>query len=171
MYLESDRPRRKISLNSADIILEFIAFAMIIIQVLLLVFYYNDLPDRIPTHFNGAGEPDGFGSKTTVFLFPGITLFIYILLTVAARFPHFYNYPVKITDRNAEIQYRLAIRMLRITKVLVLLMFAYLNYKTILTAIGKATGLGLVFLPVFLLLLFGTIGIYLVQALNNKQPG
>ena len=171
MYTGSDRPRIKIGMNSIDWLFEFIAFALIVIHILLLVFYYSDLPGTIPTHFNGAGDPDGYGSKTTLFLIPAFSVFIYLSLTIAAFFPHIYNFPVKITEQNAEIQYRLAIRFLRAIKVLVLLMFAFINYRTVLIALGSTTGLGVVFLPVFLLLFFGVIALYFVQALNNRFPG
>lgn len=39
------------------------------------VFFY--LPDMIPTHFNGAGKVDGYGSRYTIFLFPGF-MFLFI---------------------------------------------------------------------------------------------
>lgn len=171
MLLGKNRPKIKIVLSSADWLVEFLALAFMIIIIIMPLIYYDDLPQKIPVHFNSAGEPDGFGSKTTLFLFPAIGLFLYSLLTIISFFPHIFNFPVKITPQNAEIQYRLANRLLRILKALMLMMFAFISFQTIKTALGSSTGLGRIFLPVFLLLTFGVIILYFVQSLNNRQPG
>jgi hypothetical protein len=59
--------------------------------------------------------------------------------------------------------------MMRILKTVMLLMFAFINYKTKQTATGGAAGLGKVFLPVFLILTFGVVIIYLVRSNNNRD--
>lgn len=37
------------------------------------------MPDIIPTHFGPSGEPDGWGSKYTVLLYPAITILVAVL--------------------------------------------------------------------------------------------
>jgi hypothetical protein len=123
----------------------------------------------IPVHFNAAGLPDGFGSKSTLWILPLTAVFLYLLLTVLEAFPNIYNFPVKITPGNAFIQYRLATRLIRILKTILLILFSFISYKTIKTATGDTTGLGKAFLPVFLLITFGVIIIYIVHSLNNRQ--
>jgi uncharacterized membrane protein len=127
------------------------------------------LPERIPTHFNGAGVPDGFGAKSSVWTLPAIGVFMYILMTAVSAFPQIFNYPVKITEQNAPVQYRLATRFIRILKTLILVLFLFLSYKTFSTALGKTMGLGKAFLPVFIILTIFPIIFYLVKALNNKH--
>lgn len=171
MLIPKDRPRIKIGLRSVDWLLEFFGLAFLLLLIILPAVYYGDLPGEIPTHFDGSGLPDGYGSKGTLLLFPVIGFVLYFLLTIISFFPHIFNFPVKITPQNAEIQYRLAIRLLRILKTLILVMFSFICYQTIKTAMGSSVGLGNVFLPVFLLITFGVIIMYFVQAMNNRQPG
>jgi uncharacterized membrane protein len=169
MENKDPRPRIKIKLTLPDWITEFIAISFLIILIALPLIYYNSLPDRIPVHFNGAGFPDGFGSKSTLWILPITAVFLYILITVLEAFPHIYNFPVKITTGNAATQYRLATRLLRILKTVLLILFSFMSYKTIRTATGDSAGLGKAFLPVFLLITFGVVIVYIVHSLNNRQ--
>lgn len=171
MLIPKDRPRIKIGLTSTDWLIEFLGLSFLVVLILLPIIYFGDLPGKIPTHFKGSGMPDGYGSKSTLLLFPAIGFILYFLLTIISLYPHIFNFPVKITPQNAEVQYRLAIRLLRVLKTLILMMFAFICYQTIRTAMGITTGLGKVFLPVFLLLTFGVVVLYFVQSMNNRQPG
>ena len=127
----------------------------------------KNLPERIPTHFNIAGEPDGYGSKSTLWILPVTAVIMYIGMTILELFPHIYNYPVEITPENAVRQYRIATRLIRILKTIIAILFSFLSYQTIKTALGITGGLGKVFLPVSLLITFGVIIIYVVGSLNN----
>jgi len=42
---------------------------------------YPSLPERIPTHWNAAGEVDGWGAKSMAFLMPGVMVFMLGLLS------------------------------------------------------------------------------------------
>ena len=165
----SGKPILRIEKNIYDRIIEFIGVLFLVALIAIPVIYYKQLPDRIPVHFNGAGEADGFGGKSSIWIFPAVGLFIWLLMTIVAAFPNIFNYPVKITQQNAPVQYRLAVRLIRIMKVVILLMFSFISFRTIQTAVGKAAGIGKVFLPVFLVLIGGIIVIYSVQAFNNRQ--
>jgi uncharacterized membrane protein len=165
------RPRLRLKLSSHDRVIEFLGISFLIILIAIPVFYYNQLPERIPTHFNAAGLPDGYGGRHSLFVLPATGLFMYILLTVIAAFPHIYNYPVTITPENAEVQYRLATRLMRILKTVILILFSFISWMSVKTAAGSASGLGKMYLPVFIILTFGVVIIYLVQASNNRyQP-
>lgn len=53
------------------------------VQLLIALLSYPFLPDRVPTHWNIAGQVNGYGPKwEDTFLFPLITLGIYVLLRV-----------------------------------------------------------------------------------------
>ena len=165
------RPKIKLKRTTLDWVFEITAFAFFALLIILPAIYFRDLPDTIPVHFNAAGNPDGFGSRTTLWILPLTGAFMYILMTIVEAFPHIYNFPVEITEENAPAQYRLATRLIRILKTVILIMFSYISYQTINTATGGAAGLGKVFLPVFLLITFGVIIIYIVQSLNNRHRG
>jgi hypothetical protein len=84
------------------------------------------------------------------------------------RFPHRFNYAWPITAQNAESQYRLARRLPNWLKVEVIWMFLFLEWMTIWVALGRATGLSIVFLPIVLIMILSTIGIYFYQAYRAR---
>ena len=43
------------------------------------------MPDIIPTHFGPSGEPDGWGTKYTVLMFPAITILVAVLAVPMMR--------------------------------------------------------------------------------------
>lgn len=62
-------------------------------------------------------------NKNLVFLMPVIATLICGLLYRLNRFPHLFNYPVRVTSQNALKLYGLATRMLRIVNLTIVAMF------------------------------------------------
>jgi len=164
-----ERPKIKIDLETSDIIIEIIGAISIIMMIGWPLYFFNELPDIIPRHFNAAGEPDGFSQKNIIWTLPAIGLVMYIGMLFLNKFPHIFNYPTEITEENAERQYRIATKLIRTINMLIAVSFFYIGYGTIQTALNEQDGLGTFFLPIFLLTIFGTIGIYMYQALKRKS--
>lgn len=62
---------------------ETIPLLLIIISVVLSFYFFANFPERVPIHWNAAGEVDNYGSKATgAFLFPGIILGMYLMFLV-----------------------------------------------------------------------------------------
>ena len=163
------RPKIKTELTAPDWLAEVVALISLVALILIPILNYNNLPATIPTHFNAVGVPDGYGGKGTLWLLPVIGFFMYLMMTVVQLFPQIYNYPVEITEENAPRQYRNAVRLIRTLKTLIIILFTFLSYKTVQTAAGTAAGLGKAFLPVFLLVTFGTVAFYIAWSLNNRH--
>jgi uncharacterized membrane protein len=161
--------RIRIKLTLTDWIFEVAGFLFFILLLILPVIYISELPARIPIEFNGSGEPDGYGNKTFIWIFPAVGGFLYVLLTVLSLFPNLYNFLVKITPENMVVQYKLASRFIRILKTVIVLLFLFVCYQTIRISKGETTGLGRTFLPVFLILIFGVVLIYITRSINNRQ--
>jgi len=115
-------PKSKIVfiINSLSLLIMISSFIYIIVM-------YNHLPETIPTHYNFAGEADQWGSKRTIFIFPVLMLFMFILLYFLAKVPHIHNYPIKVTEENAERVYSLSRLMLVVLNFEIICMFAYLT--------------------------------------------
>lgn len=158
-----ERPKIKIEPGKIDLTLETIGVLGLMVTFLLLILNYNDLPEIMPGHFNAAGQPDGFGNKAIIWALPGVALALYILLTIVLRYPHVFNYPMEITAENAERQYRNAVMMVRVLKTIMVVIFSYLTYAVIQNGLGKIDGLGILFLPLSLTLVLGTIGIFIYR--------
>lgn len=166
--LEFNRPVLKLELGPADLILEILAILSLLGFLGFTLYYSSRLPATIPTHFNGSGAPDEYGSKSTLWMLPVIAMVVYTILTLVSRIPEKFNYPVTITAANARRQYLLSMRLLRYLKLTVILMLFFISYKTVMVALGHAGGLGIWFLPLFLVVIPVPVIIYFILALRNR---
>ncbi len=163
------RPILKIKTKKSDYLLEAISALAVIALVALPFIYYHQLPDEIPTHFNVRGEADSFGSKILIWVFTMIGVILYLGLTYMNRIPHKFNYPVDINQENAYYQYKNAIKLIRTVKLFSVLVMLFITYKSITFGLEESDGLGVYFLPFFLLLIFGTLAVYVITAIRNKR--
>lgn len=152
------RPKIKLSLTQLDKTLELISVVFLIVMVSLTVYVYLKLPDTIPIHYSASGKPDSYGSKTTLLILAGVAIAFYAGLTWLNKYPHIFNYMTKITEENASRQYSISTRMIRITRLSVLIIFTVIILFTYLTTIHVINGLGSWFLPFcYAILLIPTI--------------
>jgi len=167
-HMSEDRPRIKVGLSQIDYLIEIIALLALVVLIGYPTYVFPELPQSIPKHFNYLGQADAHGAKWMLFILPVIGTGLYILFTVLNRYPHVLNYFVPITVDNAEVQYSIVIHMLRVLKAVLMLSFLYIVDGSIKLALGSADGLGTLFLPAFLIAVFGPIIYYVRQSFRNK---
>ncbi len=85
------------------------------------------------------------------------------------KYPHIFNYTQKVTKENAERLYKTATKMIRILNVLIVYTFVYITYSIIQTALGNQNGLGALFTPIFLVLMFGIMGFFTFKSLKKRK--
>jgi uncharacterized membrane protein len=142
------KPKIKLILSPLDHKLEWVGKIGLAIMWFLAAYAFFELPDTIPIHFNVSGKADSYGNKLTLLGLPVLATIIYLGLTQLNKYPHLFNYMTTITEDNAEKQYTIATRMLRLLKLAILVIFSLIILFTYLTTIGVADGLGGWFLPV-----------------------
>lgn len=60
---------------------ESVLWVLIVLPYVYLATIWNNLPVRVPTHFNLAGNPDAWSGKTTLLILPGaMCIGIYLLM-------------------------------------------------------------------------------------------
>ena len=160
----SVRPKLKLELTTFDKTLEILGWSSILAIWVLPITNYTNLPDTIPIHYNGAGQADGFGEKATILTLPLIATVLFLGLTILNKFPHIFNYPTNITKDNALRQYTNATRLIRYFKLIIVIIFGLITFKTIQNANGQAEGLGVWFLPLTLGLIFIPLTFFLVKS-------
>ena len=103
------------------------AFVAVIAESLL---YYPLLPEMVATHFNAAGNPDGWGTKSSNLIFElGITIFIgVLLLTVAIVITKLKNANINLPNK----EYWLAAERRKQTLQIVAKYLNYLNTLVLL---------------------------------------
>lgn len=162
------RPVIKLPLTKSEKILELVSGLGVLLNLILTIVAWEIVPDKIPTHFGGSGMPDSWSGKEALFLLPFGVILLYLLLSVVSKYPHTFNYPCKITEENAKAQYQIARSLLVFLKTEIIWSFTYIQWMTVQVAIGKAAGLGGIYLPIFLIIIFGTIGVYFYKAIKYK---
>ncbi|HJC60296.1 MAG TPA: DUF1648 domain-containing protein [Candidatus Dietzia intestinigallinarum] len=73
---------------------------------------YPSLPDVVPTHFDFRGEPDAFGSRSSLLWLVGVMTGLGALVAWLSTKPNLFNYPGEITEANAQRLYREGERMM-----------------------------------------------------------
>jgi len=123
----------------------------------------------VPVHYNFRGIPDKTGNHFTLLLIPLSAILIYILLKVTKRFTGAFNYPVKITSENIQLQKDLALKLLDTYAILTLVVFDLLLVHLLYnTYTGHTSGMwiwGIVFLISYIL----PIAVYLKKAFSVKN--
>ena len=128
------------------------------------------LPSRIPTHFDISGQPNAWGSPQLLWLLPVIGTGLYLFMTVLGglRFRKF-NLPVRVTEANLSfIQDQTAI-MVAWIKLEVLGVFTYLQWKIIQGARVGEFHLSPFMIPVFLVVIFLTVGWQLAAMISGAK--
>lgn len=134
-----------------------ITSVVILLPILAGIILWDQLPDPMPSHWNAAGEIDGWSSKPfAVFGFPLILLAAQWLCVLGtAADPKKNNHPTKIVQL-----------VLWIIPVLSIL----LHTVTYAIAMGKAVRIEVV-MPVFMGILLAIIGNYLPKCKQNYTIG
>jgi len=151
-----------------DKLFDNIAWVLLVILWVASIYNVFTLPQIIPIHFNGSGEADRFGDKTTLLLLPVLGSVILLGLTKINHYPQIFNFPVTVTSDNASRQYPLAQRMIRFLKLSIVLIFLLINLFTTLTVKGMAQGLASWLLPVILVLVFIPTLWFTIKSLQLK---
>lgn len=154
--------------TSLDRFLDLSSVLLLVWMWVLVAWSYQKLPETIAIHFNILGEADGFGNKTTVFMLPLIAIFMWLLISIFSRYPHIFNYPVKITEENRLLQYTIAVRFLRWLKLIIIVIF-FLILMAVISSANTNAGKNIAWLIVFIpIITFVPLGVYISKSVKNK---
>ncbi|HUB30016.1 MAG TPA: DUF1648 domain-containing protein [Terracidiphilus sp.] len=131
----------------------------------------NRLPDRVPTHFDAAGNPNAWGSPSGMLFMPVIAGLLYLLMSVVTRFPDSFHYPVRATSTNIARLQAVTVDMIAWLKVELACLFLTLQWAFVQSA---HSGNGRVFptiLPVSIVVIFATIGWHLLALVRIAGRG
>jgi uncharacterized membrane protein len=145
---------------------ELIAAAGLVFAVAVVADFYSRLPERIATHFNEAGIANGFGARSTLWVLVGIALLLYLTLSVINFVPGVVNLKRPLAPEREKAVWVETLAMVGWIKAEMCWVFAYLCLAMVRNGMGLQVGLGWEFLPVTLVVVFGTCGFYLVRILE-----
>ncbi len=138
-------------------LLSLAALAALLFFAINIYFGPHQLPATIPTHFNGAGQPNGWGSRGALLLFPIFAAGLYLFLTLISRFPSLFNFPVAVTELNREQLEGLALDLLAWIKVEIILFSGWTELLWVYAIRHPGSVFGPFPVFVFVAILFATI--------------
>ena len=157
-------------MKTISFVLKVVSFVVLILIWIFTIVNFKNLPETIPIHYNIDGTPDGFGPKSTIWFETTLTTALFLFLMYVSKKPNFplLNIPQNIKKKPILTEFIVSILLL-----IIMLIFADINYENIQNALGKTNGLssiihyllGLVFIFVFGLLIYS----YIISKRQNLQ--
>ncbi|MFA1820346.1 DUF1648 domain-containing protein [Virgibacillus oceani] len=135
---------------------DVISFIILLLTAVYVIFQYRQLPEEIPHHFNIAGEPDAWGGKGILIgmlvlygfiLSQAFVLNYFLIINQEPKETmQFVNMPFikkeALTEKQLKQIKRNTARMMALINLMISLMFSWLLYRTIQTAMEQEGGLG-----------------------------
>lgn len=151
--------------------LSWMALSGIATMTALIATVWSRLPETIPRHFDLAGNPDGFGPRMLIWTLPAIAALLFVVLSLAGYVIHRVRRTESIVPDNLGRRVALARELLGVIKVIIAWSFFWLTWESIASAMNDNSRISAGFLPLFLLVLFGTIVIYVVRIGRARTAG
>ena len=166
--ISEKRPIIQFKNEQIDTFFEYGSYLIVFLLILYTALHYVQLPETIPTHFDFSGKPDGYGSKEALWIIPGIISFLIILFKILSRNPHQFNYIRLITIENAEREYRMSVRVLKILQFNISILFSYITIIVIRGASQQKAELGIWFIPILIISIISPV-FYLMWSSSTRN--
>ena len=163
-----DRPQVILTKTLLDLFLERATIVILIMLWIYVIVSYSSLPEIIPAHYGLNGKVDRYDHKVMIFILPAILTVIVIGLRLLSRFSYKFNYLTPITKENAETQYRLSTRMLRVINFIIAIAFSYITMKEIYDSKQPQSYLDWWFIPALFAALMGTTIFFIWKGFKAK---
>jgi uncharacterized membrane protein len=127
------------------------------------------LPARIPTHFDAAGNINGWGGAQTLLLLPIVATCVIALLTVISFFPQTFSYPVSVTPDNRSRLEAIALSVMAWLKAELACLFLWIQYATIRSARAGRSELSAQLMVLAIAVIFATVAAHLVATVRAAR--
>ena len=162
-FWDVSRDRKKKPITLSDRILELVAAAMAVVMLVLTGVLYSKAPDTVPTHFNFAGDADGWEGKVFYWILAGIMLVGMAICASAAYNRKLVNLPIRLKPAVFYRQIGLISRMCRIMT----LAFGFIWLAVLLSMsagfIGLPADVMVIMIPLSTILMLGVVVFYTLK--------
>jgi len=149
--------------NKYNVFADIVCLVLLMGVIIYLFVAWGSLPDKVPGHYNAAGEIDRMGSRYELLITPIVGWLMYLGISVVERFPQVWNTGVTVTEENKERVYRVIRNMLSTLKIIMILVFVFLTINSSLS-----TPLPVWFTPTYIILIFGTLILFIIRLIKVK---
>src|SRR5699024_11287656 len=101
-----------------------VVYCIFAVTLVLTVFTWDSLPERVPVHFNASGDADRYGTAFELLMLPLIGIVVGITMEALERHPEIHNYPIRLSDSNRREFYLNRRKILNLTKNKVFIIFS-----------------------------------------------
>jgi uncharacterized membrane protein len=149
-------------------IITILSFILLLINILLVLFYYPQLPDVIDSHFNIIGTADNNASKIIILILPILSLLSYLLFAYVIRHPEIMNFPVRLNETNKNRLIVISVQMINTLRFLLSFLFLYISISVIYSEIKLLHHINvyiiyIVIVSIFLTLIIGIRKMYSIK--------
>lgn len=108
------------------LIMEVCCLILCVLPLAYLFLHWHQLPTELPMHYDASGNVTRYGSKFEVLPLVFLYIGMYFLLTLVALCPYSWNLPVKVTEKNRDRVWGLALTMILLLKLLITSAYGYI---------------------------------------------
>lgn len=121
----------KLKNSKMDIAMEIICFATLVGMTAFLVSEWSGMPEKIPMHYDWAGNIVRWGEKSELLFLPIMTWGLYAFITFLEQIPQIWNTGVTVTEENKVRVYRVLKYMIKTLKLFFALSFVYMVFHSV----------------------------------------
>ena len=162
-FWDVSRDRKKMPIPHSDRLLELVALAMVIMMLVLTGILYSKAPDTVPTHFNFAGDVDGWGGKGFYWILAAIMLVGMIICASAAYNRKLVNLPIRLKEPVFYRQIGLISRMCRIMTIAFGFIWLAVLLAMSASFIGMPEDVSVALIPLSVMLMLGVAMFYTLK--------
>ncbi|MFJ8262012.1 DUF1648 domain-containing protein [Rummeliibacillus sp. NPDC094406] len=159
------RPKITISKTKSEWVWDIIGYIIYVSSILLLIFNWSVLPEKVPAHYNALGEVDRYGSKWELIILPCIGIFLLVFMQVLEKHPEAHNYPSRLNESNAQQFYLHSRKLMNKIKNICLIIFSCIIFESISLSLGWGYDFGMWLLPI----IFIATGIPIILGIMGQR--
>lgn len=129
-------------------ILFILSGILAVTSLIIAIYFWDKLPDVIPTHFGISGQPDDWNQKSLfyVFLLPVLQIFMQGMFIFLYYKPQYSNMPstmwlAVLDEKNRNHAFSLMRNIMTGTSLWIGALFTYMTYMMNTSALNSATGM------------------------------
>ena len=145
-----------------------LAFLTFLIQITWQAFHGVDpLPDKVPTHFDAAGNANAWGPPGTLWILPVIAVVLYLLVTVISLVPTGVKKAARLSPESKARLDALTKQMITWLKLELVCLFACLQWFILKAVREGSGGISRAVMPVFLFAVFVNVAWHLAAIFRS----
>lgn len=162
-FWDVSRDRKKKPITLSDRLLELVAAAMAVCLLVLTGVLYSKAPDTVPSHFNFAGEIDGWSGKEVYWILAVVFLVMMIICASAAYNRKLVNLPIRLKEAVFYRQIGLISRMCRIMTLVSGVIWLSVLLAMSADIVGLSPEVAVSFIPMAVVLMLGVVLFYTLK--------